>query len=224
MLSWTQCKEEIKSWIVKSAEEPLLSTLRRELAGCKSVLEVGSGIHSPIGKVPRKFFLEGIDLLPIPKKDQWIHDAYKRGNIMYLRKYYKKRSFDAAIALDVIEHLTKEAGFRLLDDLEWIARKKIIILTPEGFHHQGEVERNSYMMHHSGWKSEEFRKSGYITHGMHGFKILRGEEAGIKFKPWYLWLFISHLSQYITFFFPRAAFHIIAIKTFDDSNAQQRKK
>ena len=214
MQSWNDLKSEIKEWIVRSAETPFLSALKNELKECGSVLEVGSGIHSQIGKVPRKFYLEGIDLLPIKKnKKLWIHDAYKKGDIRNLRKYYKNSSFDAVIAIDVIEHLTKKDGFRLLDDMEWIARKKIIILTPEGFHVQGTVDGNPFMEHLSGWSTGEFKKYGYTTHGMHGLKILRGEEASIKYKPWYVWILVSHLTQYITHFFPRIAFHIIAIKS-----------
>lgn len=213
MLSWINTKKSIKQWIIKNAEEPLLSTLGSELNGCESVLDVGSGIHSPIGKIPRTFSLEGVDMLPRPKKAMRIHDKYKRGNILNLRELYKKKSFDGVIAIDVIEHLKKPDGLKLLKDLEWIARKKIIILTPAGFHYQGKVDNNPYMRHLSGWKSEEFKKYGYRCHGMHGLKLLRGEQAGIKFQPWYLWLLISHISQYVTHFFPNLAFHIIAVKT-----------
>ncbi len=207
-------KKEIKSRIIRSAEEPLLSELKKELKGLKSVLEVGSGIHSQFGKITRDYYLEGIDLLPINKnKKLWIHDAYKKGDVRFLRKFYKKNSFDAVVAIDVIEHLNKKDGIKLMEDMEWIARKKIIILTPEGFHKQGIVNGNPYMKHLSGWKSHEFKKRGYRVMGMHGLKIIRGKEASIKYKPWYVWLYISHLSQQITRFFPRIAFHIFAVKT-----------
>lgn len=207
-------KINTKSIIVKKAESPLLNTLEKEFENCKRVLEVGSGIHSPMGKISRNFYLEGIDMLPINKnKKMWLHDNYKKGNIKNLRKYYKKNSFDGVVALDVIEHLTKEDGLKLISDIDYIAKKKIVILTPEGFHKQGTIDGNIYMTHLSGWKVNEFKKYGYKTHGMHGLKILRGKEASMKYKPWYFWLLISDLSQYITYFIPRIAFHIIAIKT-----------
>lgn len=213
MLNWKKNKSDIKQWIVKKAEEPFLSVLTKELKRCDSVLDVGCGIYSSLGQIPKTFYSEGIDMLPSPKKALRIHDKYKRGNILNLREYYKKKSFDGVIAVDVIEHLKKSDGLKLLRDLEWIARKKIIILTPDGFHYQGEVDNNPYMRHLSGWKSKEFKKYGYRCYGMHGLKLLRGEQAGIRFKPWYLWLFLSHLSQYITRFFPSIAFHILAVKT-----------
>lgn len=223
MSNWTDTKREIKEWISKKADEPYLSMLKEELKGCKSVLDVGSGIHSPVTRIPRTFYLEGIDLLPVPKKKFQMHDAYKKGDVRHIRKFYKSKSFDAAVVLDVIEHLTKDDALQLLKDLEVITRKKIIILTPEGYHHQGEVDGNPYMTHLSGWKADEFRKRGYRVHGLQGLKILRGEEAGMKYKPWYAWLLLSHLTQSVTYFFPRIAFHLAAVKSLPGVDKKSKK-
>ncbi len=222
MSKWTNIKQSIKDWISRKADEPYLSMLKNELKGCKSVLDVGYGIHSPVSRIPRTFHLEGIDLLPIPKKKFQMHDSYKKGDIRYLKKFYRKKSFDGAVVLDVIEHLSKSDALQLLKDLEVIVRKKIIIMTPEGFHHQGEIDGNPHMTHLSGWKTEEFKQKGYRTHGLQGLKIFRGEEASMKYKPWYFWLLISHLSQSIAYFFPRIAFHIVAIKSL--STASDKKE
>lgn len=210
MLSRTS-RKKIKAWITKQAESPLLDILRTELNGCKRVLDIGCGVGSPIGKIRKNFFLEGIDALPKSKVPTF-YDKYKQGNIKELTKYYKEKSFDAAIVLDVIEHLKKKDGLKLIKDLEKIVKKKIIILTPSGFMYQGPVGGNIYQIHLSGWKAKEFQEKGFKTSGLHGFKFLRGDLAAIKYKPWYVWLYISHLTQYITRYFPGIAFHVIAIK------------
>lgn len=215
MLKQKRYRKKIKKWIINSAEKPFLSVLKKELSGCKSVLDIGCGVNSSLGKIPKKFYSEGIDAF-FGEKKPVIYDRFKKGNITNLRKYYKKKSFDAVIAIDVIEHLKKGDGIKFLRDLEWIAREKIIILTPSGFMYQGPVGGNPFQVHLSGWNAKDFKKYGYKTYGMHGLKILRGELAGIKFKPWYIWLFISHLTQFITVFFPKIAFHILAVKTLNN--------
>lgn len=214
MIKLTNYKQDIKSWITKKAEEPLCSTLKKELNTCRSVLDVGCGFNSPLGKISKTFYLQGIDAIP-QKKVLGIYDKYTVGNITNLRKYYKKKSFDGIVALDVIEHLKKSDGIKLIKDLEWIAKKKIIILTPSGFMYQGAVGGNPFQTHLSGWKAKDFYKYGFACYGMHGLKILRGELAGIKYKPWYIWLFISHVTQFITKHFPNIAFHVLAIKNID---------
>jgi len=46
---------------------------------------------------------------------------------------FKQKSFDTVLCMEVIEHLEKEEAIRLIEDMEKIARKKIIITTPVGF-------------------------------------------------------------------------------------------
>ena len=55
------------------------------------------------------------------------------GDIRNLTDYFKRGQFDACIAIDVIEHLPKEEGLKLMEDMESIAKRKIIIFTPNGF-------------------------------------------------------------------------------------------
>lgn len=49
--------------------------------------------------------------------------------------------------------------------------------------------------------------------GVRGFKFIRGEFAAIKYRPWYVWLYLSYLSEYITIPFPWLAFELMAVKT-----------
>jgi len=123
------------------------------------------------------------------------HDDYVSGNVVELGKRFKPGQFDACIALDVIEHLPKETGWQMLAEMERIARRKVIILTPNGFlpqkSHDGDLQE-----HLSGWTAPELRSKGYEVVGMYGVKSLRGEYHRIKNQPRIFWLGVSLLSHW----------------------------
>ena len=84
-------------------------TLRRELQHCDSALDVGCGPSSTLRNLgtPR---LTGLDAYPpaIEKARQLkTHDDLVLGDVRNLLASFKPKSFDACVALDVIEHLPK---------------------------------------------------------------------------------------------------------------------
>jgi hypothetical protein len=121
-------------------------------------------------------------------------------------------SFDAVIALDVIEHLEKHEGFRLIRAMELIARKAVVIFTPNGLLPQGEHECNKYQAHLSGWHVDELRDMGYSVVGINGWKPLRGEHALIKYWPRLFWDRVSRLTQPWSENKPEKAFAILCVK------------
>jgi len=182
-----------------------------ELEDCEEVLDLGCGRYSPISSIHFSYCI-GVDLF-LP----YFHEAKQRKTHHELihadirRLEFKPKSFDAVIALDVIEHLTKKEGFELIKKMEQMARKKVILFTPNGYVHQ----TNSHyllQMHKSGWSLNDFRKMGYICKGMNGIKFLTGEEAHVKFRPTLLWQLIRDLSQKIIYHFPQCAFHLLCVK------------
>ena len=76
------------------------------------------------------------------------------------------KSIDTVVALDFIEHLTKEEGLAFLLEAERIARKQVIIFTPLGYYPQSyetsdEKDRwgmlgGQWQTHHSGWEPTDF--------------------------------------------------------------------
>uniref|UniRef100_A0A7C3FD14 Methyltransferase domain-containing protein n=1 Tax=Candidatus Methanomethylicus mesodigestus TaxID=1867258 RepID=A0A7C3FD14_9CREN len=68
-------------------------------------------------------------------------------------------SSEIAIAQEVIEHLSNEDGERLLDELERISSRLIIVTTPRGRLPQ-DCE-GSLEIHRSGWSEKEFISRGY---------------------------------------------------------------
>lgn len=73
-------------------------------------------------------------------------------------------SVDTVILSDVIEHLDKDEGRRLLERTKTIARQQIAIFTPLGFipqHHEDGIdawglEGGAWQEHKSGWLPEDF--------------------------------------------------------------------
>jgi len=133
-------------------------------------------------------------------------------NILDLEKKFETNSFDCVLASDLIEHLTKEDGLKLIDMMEKIAKNKIIIFTPNGFLSQGEYDNNPWQIHKSGWTVKEMKEKGYEVIGIDGWKPLRGEYASLRFWPKHFWLIISDITQFFVKNKPEKAFEILCYK------------
>ncbi|HEU4719048.1 MAG TPA: SAM-dependent methyltransferase, partial [Bacteroidia bacterium] len=116
------------------------------------------------------------------------------------------------VASDLIEHLEKEDGYRLIEMMEKLAAKKVVIFTPNGFLEQREYDGNKYQVHLSGWDVEEMEKLGYKVKGINGWKPLRGEFAVIRWWPKVFWGRISLLTQKRMETRPKKAFAILCTK------------
>lgn len=99
--------------------------------------------------------------------------------------------------------------------MEKIARKKVIIVTPNGFLPQEPLDGNPYQKHISGWEISEFIKKGYKCLGMRGIKFLRGVHASLTYRPRIFWGIITVLSQSIVYYFPSLSFELCVIKHID---------
>jgi hypothetical protein len=127
------------------------------------------------------------------------------------------------ISLDVIEHLERGDGMKLMDTMEKIARKKIIVFTPNGFLPQNAYDGNEWQIHKSGWSVKEMRKLGYKVIGINGLKWLRGEKSVLKFRPVLFWKIVSDFTQLVVKRKPGWAFQILCTKNLDQENRSQNK-
>ena len=210
-----------RDWIDKFIFRKLINQQRWELekvliGKVNSVLDLGCGSHSDIGYFKKKIDRTvGVDLflpsLNISQKNQ-LHHEYHKMDILNAAEYFGENSFDCVVALDVIEHLEKADGLRLLKQMEIIARKKVIIFTPNGFLEQKPFDGNEWQRHISGWEVDEMRQLGFEIIGINGWKALRGERAKITIRPISFWKRISYLSGLFVTKNPKFAFQILCIK------------
>jgi len=192
--------------------------LKKELLDCESVLDLGCGYDSLIQycSVP---FSVGVDLFnPYleESKRRNIHNKYIKDDIRKVN--FESKSFDAVLATEVLEHLTREEGYQLIAKLEKWAKKKIIISTPNGYIWQEDYDQNPFQEHKTGWSADELKKIGFKVYGMKGWKRLRGYKMAIKYKPTLLWKIISDFTQKITYYYPEYAFQLFAVKEIENKN------
>lgn len=110
-----------------------------------------------------------------PHMSAWIIDAHKPNldGILAHKKIHgilpealrdvPDLAVDAAICLDVIEHLKKEGAVELIRGLDRIVRQVIVLFTPLGFMAQPPTPDNPYQEHRCGFEPEELEALGYET-------------------------------------------------------------
>ena len=189
--------------------------LARVLDDCDSVLDLGCGPNSPIQHLPESVKRVGLDTFEeaIHKsKAKGIHDEYYCADVLNSADIVGENSFDAVLASDLIEHLSKSDGHKLIKVMEFIGRKKSVIFTPNGFLEQEPYNDDPFQKHLSGWTPDEMTDRGYNVVGMKGAKCLRKERSKIKYKPVRIVRLISRLTQYFVRSKPELAFSIMCVK------------
>ena len=126
---------------------------------------------------------------------------------------FKPNSFDCAIATEVLEHLNKEDGLRMLQEMERVAKRKIILTTPNGFlRTYAGPEDNPEETHLCGYTASELKKSGFKIRGFNGLKALwtiRSGKAVLRFRAYILFVYLSGIFVY---YFPQFAFQLFFFK------------
>lgn len=136
------------------------------------------------------------------------HDKIIIGNLMQV--LLEPKSFDAAVALDVIEHFNKSEGCRLIDRMEECATKRIVIYTPNGWYEQHGKDGNPFQSHKSAWNVKDFYELGFKVFGCGGHKKYRSHTEDVR-EPKYK-QFLADLSQRYVYNNPKDAFALIAIR------------
>ena len=196
---------------------PVREYIKKELAGCDTVLDLGCGrgFDSPLEDMPLSYTL-GVDIFePYLEecRQRKIHSDYIRADIREIE--FKDGSFDTVLMLEVLEHFNKEEGRRLLDRCARWARRKVIISTPNGYVWLDKLDDNPFQKHIAGWSVEELRSLGFSVTGFLGWKKLRGDQVELRYKPRLLWQVISDLTQTVTYHYPGLASRLLAVKVPD---------
>jgi hypothetical protein len=142
------------------------------LRNCKSVVDLGCGWLKWEAYCPKSTLYFGWDV-SLPEESQWPQTAKDRlaaGNlqvvtadIMEMLNVTLQPAPSAILLMDVIEHLEKSDGQKLLAYLEETYPDTMLILfTPDGFHpNPGYDDPTHPQFHRSGWTAEDF--PGYQT-------------------------------------------------------------
>lgn len=193
--------------------------IRHHLANSKTVLDIGCGDGELMVKVnyDKKYEVTGVDLYRPYLNKAKKTGVYKKIVLSDLKKLkFKQKSFDVVLASQVIEHINKKDGLKMISAMEKIARDKVIIATPNGFVPFEPFENkddNPLQVHKSGWGIEEMKKLGYKVYGQGSNFIYRSTGLLYKFRKLKnLLVVISYLLSPIVYFCPSSSFIIIAIK------------
>lgn len=189
--------------------------LIKDLANCKTILELGCGENSPLLRfgIAQKSNVTAVDIwkpyIDYHKKENYYKNQFV-ANCLELD--FENNSFDAVVCLDLLEHLDKQEVLKtnfLHKIFKWTS-KKIIIFTPNGYINNLPNDNNVYQGHKSGWITSELQQFRFKVNGMNGFKITRIEKGEPRIK--YGGKYIAELSNNISYFIPKLAFSLYAIK------------
>jgi 2-polyprenyl-3-methyl-5-hydroxy-6-metoxy-1,4-benzoquinol methylase len=126
-------------------------------------------------------------------------------------------SFDTVIALELIEHLTREDGAKLLSEIERVARKVAILSTPNFPALRGggntKLGFNEWEHHLSQWTPQDFSQRGFevmgVSHKLHkvmpgGWRIFSASRA------------LNAMARAAAESWPRISLNLLAVKHYDD--------
>lgn len=158
-------------------ESEWTNTVKKELVGCETLVELGCMFGNILQRFAHIPVRHGVDIYE-PYLDHW-EDAGATKEIADAREWAARQeagSWDAILMIDLIEHMPKDDGTRLIADAERIARKVIIIDTPDGYIEQEPHEKvhtlsitrpdypamlNPHEEHICGWTEDELTRFGF---------------------------------------------------------------
>lgn len=175
-------------------------------------LGCGKGTNGFIIRMSR--YLNNAKLIGLDINSDYIsfckkHNLYDRIIKQALPKIpLKNKSVNLVLCTEVIEHLSKKNGIKLLDEIDRITKGRVILSTPNIFFPTMPGDPDD--RHLSLWTVQELRARGYKVYGL-GLKIplLWGDKL-LKIKQ-ALYYFFTPLS----YLFPQIAGSLIAVKDYD---------
>lgn len=189
--------------------------LRKALAGCETVLDVGCGARCYTLRDLGVGHLTGVEAYHpafLEAERLKTHDQLVLGDARELDRWFPPGAFDACVAMDVIEHLRKEDGLKLMRQMERVSRRRVIFFTPSGFLPQGHRVPGDLQAHLSGWEPREMAAYGYRVGGFLGPKRFRGQHHLLR-KPALPWGVLSLLAHFLwSRHHPESAAAILCVK------------
>lgn len=146
-----------------------------------TLVDIGCGNHSHV-----RIFAPALRLVGVDRHQMTLHEAQRRrthdafvladvvADFDEVVRATQKEEVQLVTLLHVIEHLPKRAGFDLLEAVESLTQRFLLIETPNGFLPQGPEYGNEAQRHLSGWFAHDFVGLGYQVRGTAGTRLLRG--------------------------------------------------
>ena len=189
-----------------------------ELArGRHSVLLVGCGPSSRIS-FRRGQAVVGIDLF-LPYLISARHEG-QMSNVVRADGTslpFKHSSFDCVLAVDVIEHLPKVAGLRLIDEMNRVCRGMLLLFTPNGFFPQKSYDGNPHQEHLAGWTTDDLERLGFSVSGANGLHVfgrwLSGGATGQFGRASWSVRVARRLFTLVLRSLPGCSHHLMAVRT-----------
>ena len=190
--------------------------LESSLSECAVVADVGCGCTPQslrLGRIRRRIFCEAH--LPSTKTLVGGGGHPLAGDAVALP--LRAKSVDAVLLLQVLEHVEKSQGLSVLEEMERVARKAVILSTPNGFVEQDAVGGNPYQVHKSGWGIRELEALGYSVQGYEGFRAFKRPGTSLYRRPRSLLANLDGLGFLSSLLrcWPHLAFQLLAVKRLD---------
>ena len=172
------------TWFEK---ENLMDAAVRAMGSVEIVLDIGCGI------MPQNYIKPLVHICCEPYREYVDHlqqkiatlDTRDRSYVVLNMgwqdavRYFPAKSIDTVFLVDVIEHLEKVEGQRLLAATEDIARNQVVVFTPLGFmpQHHGDgkdawgLSGANWQEHKSGWLPEDFSGDLWQVFGAKEFHL-----------------------------------------------------
>lgn len=109
-----------------------------------------------------KIRIDGIEGYPdyISPVHEYSYNDIFLGNALEILPDLESK-YDLVMAIDILEHLEKNDGYRFIQLLKNVSSKCVLISTPKEFIEQ-HIDANPYENHRSHWSEDELKNSGLI--------------------------------------------------------------
>ena len=205
----------------------LTRPIRRELGnGIKTFLDVGCGKGLVTRFITRsgKYLTVGAEIFGPDLREARKHQSHHVFVQCDARNLpFKRDSFDVVLCSEMLEHVDKLEGVKLIQDLEDIARRKVLLSTPAGLlptdpetNRTHEEENNPYQEHRAGWSAAELKAMGYRVYApffIHKIdKYLTGRK---RTWAWLLNIIVQSAVAPLVWISPRFGGHLFCVKELD---------
>lgn len=197
-----------------------LGMIYSTINSAETVIEMGCGrgtIMNTLHQIDKSRCLSyciGMDLwLPDVKIAQSYYDGIVVADVR--NPPFRKKSAGIVLCLDVIEHLDKSEGQKVIDIMETVARKACVFSTPVGLNVQPATPDNPYLEHRSSWNVSDFQSRGYKVRGARGIHTIYVTGCRYRWNKKALYPLlhlVRFISKIFTYRIPSLAYQMLCVK------------